>query len=143
MIVIDLVLSPQKGVLSECEGRRTVIEPGEVCLGQEVVGGEEVLTFCLAAVEWIALLPLGFYLQSRRFINIWVRGVNLNVKVVLRVTPISLIYLQCLFIFISWGLFSLLGMILRSFFGSFPLHPSVLKPDFHLFYQTVETTHLL
>ena len=86
MIVIDLGLSPQKRVVSQCEGRRkrrTVIEPGEVCVGQQVLGGEEVRPFCWTAVQWIALLPLAFYPQTWRFINIWVRRVNLNVEVVL------------------------------------------------------------
>ena len=125
-----------------------MIEPCEVCVGHKVVRGEEVRPFCETAVEWIALalLPLGFYLQGRWFINIWARRrVNLNVEVVLRValvSLVSLVYLQCLIIFISWGWFSILGMVLRAFLGSLPLHPSVLKPYFHLFHQTYEKTHL-
>lgn len=127
VIVVQPWLAAQESVVAEVEGRTVA--------GQEVVGAEEVRAPCPTAVEWIASL-LSFYLRTwraLRLINIRVRRVNRNVKIILAVALISLIRLKFVFILISRGWFPVFGLVLGAFFGPFPFHPSVLKPDFYLF----------
>ena len=127
VIVVQPWLTPQESVVAEVEGRTVA--------GQEVVGAEEVRTPCPTAVEWIASL-LSFYLRTwraLRLINIRVRRVNRNVEIILAVALISLIRLKFVLILISRSWFPVFGLVLGAFFGPFPFHPSVLKPDFYLF----------
>ena len=127
VIVVQPWLTPQESVVAEVEGRTVA--------GQEVVGAEEVRAPCPTAVEWIASL-LSFYLRTwraLRLINIRVRRVNRNVEIILAVALISLIRLKFVLILISRGWFPVFGLVLGAFFGPFPFHPSVLKPDFYLF----------
>ena len=127
VIVVQPWLAPQESVVAEVEGRTVA--------GQEVVGAEEVRAPCPTAVEWIASL-LSFYFRTRRalrLINIRVRRVNRNVEIILAVALISLIRLKFVLILISRGWFPVFGLVLGTFFGPFPFHPSVLKPDFYLF----------
>ena len=127
VIVVQPWLTPQESVVAEVEGRTVA--------GQEVVRAEEVRAPCPTAVEWIASL-LSFYLRTwraLRLINIRVRRVNRNVEIILAVALISLIRLKFVLILISRGWFPVFGLVLGTFFGPFPFHPSVLKPDFYLF----------
>lgn len=128
VIVVQPWLAAQESVVAaEVEGRTVA--------GQEVVGAEEVRAPCPTAVEWIASL-LSFYLRTwraLRLINIRVRRVNRNVEIILAVALISLIRLKFVLILISRGWFPVFGLVLGAFFGPFPFHPSVLKPDFYLF----------
>ena len=127
VIVVQPWLTPQESVVAEVEGRTVA--------GQEVVGAEEVRAPCPTAVEWIASL-LSFYLRTwraLRLINIRVRRVNRNVEIILAVALISLIRLKFVLILISRSWFPVFGLVLGAFFGPFPFHPSVLKPDFYLF----------
>ena len=127
MIVVQPWLAAQESVVAEVEGRTVA--------GQEVVGAEEVRAPCPTAVEWIASL-LSFYLRTwraLRLINIRVRRVNRNVEIILAVALISLIRLKFVLILISRSWFPVFGLVLGAFFGPFPFHPSVLKPDFYLF----------
>ena len=127
VIVVQPWLAAQESVVAEVEGRTVA--------GQEVVGAEEVRAPCPTAVEWIASL-LSFYLRTwraLRLINIRVRRVNRNVEIILAVALISLIRLKFVLILISRSWFPVFGLVLGTFFGPFPFHPSVLKPDFYLF----------
>ena len=127
VIVVQPWLAAQESVVAEVEGRTVA--------GQEVVRAEEVRAPCPTAVEWIASL-LSFYLRTwraLRLINIRVRRVNRNVEIILAVALISLIRLKFVLILISRGWFPVFGLVLGTFFGPFPFHPSVLKPDFYLF----------
>ena len=130
VIVVQPWLAAQESVVAEVEGRTVA--------GQEVVRAEEVRAPCPTAVEWIASL-LSFYLRTcraLRLINIRVRRVNRNVEIILAValiSLISLIRLKFVFILISRGWFPVFILVLGAFFGPFPFHPSVLKPDFYLF----------
>ena len=127
VIVVQPWLAAQESVVAEVEGRTVA--------GQEVVGAEEVRAPCPTAVEWIASL-LSFYLRTwraLRLINIRVRRVNRNVEIILAVALISLIRLKFVLILISRGWFPVFSLVLGAFFGPFPFHPSVLKPDFYLF----------
>ena len=128
VIVVQPWLAAQESVVAaEVEGRTVA--------GQEVVGAEEVRAPCPTAVEWIASL-LSFYLRTwraLRLINIRVRRVNRNVEIILAIALISLIRLKFVLILISRGWFPVFGLVLGAFFGPFPFHPSVLKPDFYLF----------
>lgn len=111
-----------------------MIEICKISFCEEVLVGEEVGGFCFTAVKWIVLFFLSFYLQTGdlRFINIRVRRVNVNVKIIFWLALVSLIYLQFLLIIISCCWFSVSCVILRTFFGSFPFHPPVLKPNLDL-----------
>ena len=127
VIVVQPWLAAQESVVAEVEGRTVA--------GQEVVRAEEVRAPCPTAVEWIASL-LSFYLRTwraLRLINIRVRRVNRNVEIILAVALISLIRLKFVLILISRSWFPVFRLVLGAFFGPFPFHPSVLKPDFYLF----------